>query len=234
MQRRPDSVSPTLQPYHPHQAAYPVPLAPPMSGVARAGRLLQTFISQSVVMLVVVIVSELFAPTVYKPSVLLGTFSGGHEAAEIKAKQEATAAFQHELQTIAAELARTTAAYQTLFERSNDVMRAAYQMEAVVLQYQQTAVAGAQGVQTFGANLADLACMFAPLVEGEGRATFESGCGVGRQIRQGMAAELAATARDHGAIVPRAVFDDLPDPATLRAQADMALQRAASFGAPSN
>lgn len=96
------------------QAGYPVPVAPSMGGVARAGRLLQTLVSQTALMTGIVLAAELLAPEPYRPSVMLGRFSGGHEAAELHAKQEATALFQQQLQNIAADIERTNQAYAAL------------------------------------------------------------------------------------------------------------------------
>lgn len=210
------------------QAGYPVAVAPSMGGVARAGRLLQTLVSQTALMTGIVLAAELLAPEPYRPSVMLGRFSGGHEAAELHAKQEATAVFQEQLQNIAADVERTNQAYTALYQRSTAITQQAYQLEGVVLQFQQQAVADAQGVQGVASQVADAACLASRFFEGENGETLKSACGLGPAMRQGMAAELARTARDNPAIVPREVFKDLPDPAAFRVQSAQALMQAAT------
>lgn len=229
MQRRPGFPSVTYhetqqEQGHP-QGVYPAqmqpyPVMPSMSGVARAARLLSTLVSQTVVLTVLVALAEVNAPEAYRPSTILGRFSGGHEAAELKAKQEATAAFQQQLQLIGAELDRTTRAYDSLFQRANAVTQQAYQMEAMVMQFQEQVASQGMASQTFGANVADLACLAAPFFDAESQDALRQTCGLGKAIRQGQASELAATARDHSAIVPRNVFQNLPDPASMRLEAE--------------
>jgi hypothetical protein len=237
MQRRPGYPSVTVYPPHAgHEQQghhfgtqqpqmQPCPVMPSMGGVARAARLVSTLVSQTVVLTVIVVLAELFVPDAYKPSTMLGKFSGHHEAVELETKQAATVDFQKAIQLVTAELQRTTTAYETLFQRSNAITQQAYQMEAIVLQMQQQIVAQGMGVQTFGSEIADLACLVSPFLQGTEYAELNQACGVGRAIRQGQAEELALTARDNSAIVPRNVFRDLPDPASNYVQAGEALRQ---------
>lgn len=209
----PGTQQPQMQPY---------PVMPSMGGVAKAARLVSTLVSQTVFLTILVAVAEMFAPYDYKPSTLLGRFSGGHEAAELETKQQATVDFQAAIQLVTAELQRSTAAYETLYQRMNAVTQQAYQMETIVLQMQQQVVSQGMGVQTFSSEIADLACLVSPFLQGTEYEDLNQACGVGRAIRQGQADELAHTARDHSAIVPRNVFRDLPDPAANRLEAERA------------
>lgn len=230
MHRRPGYPEVTyLPPQQPHQQQgqgvyppqmQPVPVMPSMGGVAKAARLLSTLVSQTVVFTIIIGVAEVTAPPEYRPSTLLGRFSGGHEAAELKAKQQATAEYQQQLQLIGAELDRTTRAYDALYQRANAITQQAYQMEAMVLQYQEQVVSQGMEMQSTGANLADLACLVSPLFTGTDFEGLNQTCGLGKAIRQGQASELAMTARDHSAVVPRNVFQDLPDPAANRLHAE--------------
>lgn len=237
MQRRPGYPSVTVYPPHVgheqqgHHPGYqqppqmqPYPVMPSMSGVAKAARLVSTLVTQTVFLTILVALAELFVPDAYKPSAMLGKFSGRHEAVELETKQTATVDFQRAIQLVAAELQRTTSAYDTLFQRSNAITQQAYQMETIVLQTQQQMAAQGMDMQTTGANLADLACLASPFFQGTEWAGLKEACGAGASIRQSQASELARIARENSAVVPRNVFDDLPDPAANYVQANAALQ----------
>jgi hypothetical protein len=200
-------------------AGFQYEAVPSGGGVARAARMLQMLVSQTALMTVAVAALELAAPYDYKPSVLLGRFSGSHETAELRAKQDATVAFQKGVQAVQAELTRTNGAYEALYQRTNMLAQQATQMEAIVLQFQQQAVAGGQQTETMGANLADLACMVGAVMQDDG---LKGACGMGQQIRRGMANELAQVGGSASAIVPRDVLHDVflnvPDTATLQLQ----------------
>ena len=131
-------------------------------------------------------------PEGIRPSDLFGGLHGATIAAEYRAKTSAAADY-------ARAQAEATAAPQ-----------ATWQMEQVVSETQQRAVASGLAVKSAAANIADMLCLGGMVMADNSRTTqvsntpnLTAACGYGELLRQGMAQELANTARNNGALVAR-------------------------------
>lgn len=129
-------------------------------------------------------------PEGVRPSDLFGGLYGATIAAEYTAKTHAAANYTR---------AQTEAQMAP---------QATWQMEQVVSQTQQQAVASGLAMQAAAANIADMLCFGGMMLDDHSRPAqvstgMQAACGFGTQIRQGMAQELAITARNNGALVNR-------------------------------
>lgn len=212
--RGPDHSAFTQQPYG---AGQPVPPVPPAGGIAKSLRYLRGLVPGTVFLLLAAAVAEYALPYDHKPSTVLGRFSGAHDTAELRAKQEAQAEYNGAIAEASAAVQRMSEAYNALWQRGQMLAQAATQMETVILQHQQQAVTNGQGAMAFGANIADLACLLGrlPSDDRHTQRTLQSACGAGAEMRRGMANELAAIGRNGSSIIPRDIFRDLPDPMTM-------------------
>lgn len=137
----------------------------------------------SVLLVTVAAVLEIFMPSGIRPSDLYGGLYGAMMAAEYRAKTAAAAAYAYE--QAEAQAAPTSR----------------WQMEQVVSQTQQQAVASGMGAQAAASNIADMLCYTGKLLGPN--SGLDPACDYGKQIRSGMAQELANTARSNGALVNR-------------------------------
>lgn len=223
--------------------AYPPARQPPRRG----GGILKGILGGGFAVMLMMVLAEAAFIQPLKPSTLIGTFQGNTEAVEVTAKKDEVAAaeaqiaearvegeraaearYQRELREIElnyqnqirdkqAELDRTTQAYATLYQRTNAVVEAAMRQEAQLIDAQQRAIASGQGGLAVGAQFADMGCL---LGQALGSYELQEACGVGQQIRQGMAQEQTQAFNDYRSNVFQGVFSGLPDPALERVSAD--------------
>jgi hypothetical protein len=182
----------------------PMPTPVQMNGGGRTLRYLRGAAYSSVVLAAVVFMLDKVLPQGYTPSHLLGSFNGNVERAELNAKVDAVEEFE-----------RRTA-------DARAAPPAAWNMETQVSQNQQQVVRESLEVHTAASKVADFACYASFIIRAfwgrdpaavnvaDGMAT---GCALGPQIRQQMAEELAATARNGSALKTRPAAD--PAPQTL-------------------
>lgn len=150
------------------------PSEPPrQAALARFFGVAKSLAGYGFVLMFFVMVAEREFPTDLKPSILIGTFGGKIETAEIAAKQ-----------TAAVEIARRQAEAQATMQAN-----AAKKAEII---------GGSENVKSFAAQVADLACMFGQFVprnapnpdtKNAGEA-LRSACGVGAKFRNDMAHDL--------------------------------------------
>jgi hypothetical protein len=188
-----------------HQQQRPGPLQPasgldhpgvtkPNGGVARAIAFARGMSGKAVVLAVVVFGLQAVMPPGSKPSDLIGSFHGSTESAEVKAKQEATTEYER-------RMAEAKAAPP-----------ANWQMEAEAFRQQQEAIAKSLETRQTAAQIADAACLGAPLATlfmGNTRDardlqnTLQGACAEAARIRAEMTAIQAKAARDGSAIMQR-------------------------------
>lgn len=200
-------------------------------------RTLATFGMPGLVMLFALGLLQVFAPYDWKPTVMIGKAIAQYEVtviqdtlmdraeaeqriAEARTEGERTAelAFQADLRAIEFDYAQQLAtvqtnlqtsmnAYQSLYERTNQIYQGALQMEGTILAQQQAAIRDTQGGQAFLANGADLLCPLMPEL-----------CQVSDRIRADMAGDLVTAGRTGRGSVMRDMIRGLEDPASLRAR----------------
>lgn len=183
------------QPPHPlgmPPAHFQAPQGP--TGVARAIAFARGLSGKAFVLALVVLGLQALMPDGRRPSDLIGGFHGATESAEIKAKQAATVEYERQLATARA------------------VPPANAQIETVVSQTQQQAVAGSLEMQSTAANLADAACMGSAFITSlfgdtkdmrDLRDGLKGACGAGDAIRSNITGTLARTAREGSGVVDR-------------------------------
>ena len=180
---------------------------------------------------------QLFAPPQWKPAYLLAAAMSQYEVTVIRetlvdraqaermvaearteGEREAELAFQAELRaiefdyaqqlaTVQTNLQAGLAAYQSLFERTNQIYQGALQMENTILAQQQAAIRDTQGGQAWLANGADLLCPLMPDL-----------CEVSDRIREDMARDLVTAGRTGRGSIVRDMLRGIEDPATLRSR----------------
>jgi hypothetical protein len=145
--------------------------------VARAIAFARGLSGKAVVLAVAVFAFQAAMPEGRRPSDLIGSFHGNTESAEIKAKQEASAEFERRMADAKA------------------APPANWQMEAEAFRQQQEVTARSLETMATAAQIADAACLGAPLATlfmGDTRqareiqATMQAGCAEAARIRAEM------------------------------------------------
>jgi hypothetical protein len=166
---------------------------PARPAVARAMTFARVLSAKAGLVALVVIAAELAMPPEFKPSFMLGKFHGSIDAAEILAKQEEQVEFER-------RLAETRA-----------IAAANAQIEQQLAAQQQQAIAESLQAQSAIANLADSGCVMGTVLNGlfgedesirKWGNALQSACGVGDQVRAGIAGSLAGAIRDNSGVVP--------------------------------
>ena len=182
----------TNQPHDAGQQPASANLAGGFAGAMRFASFARSIALSTLILAISAAVLEKTMPAGIRPSDLFGGLHGATIAAEYKAKTQAAADY-------ARAQAEATAAPQ-----------ATWQMEQVVSETQQRAVASGLAVKSAAANIADMLCLGGMVMADNSRTTqvsntpnLTAACGYGELLRQGMAQELANTARNNGALVAR-------------------------------
>lgn len=204
------------------QAYYPAALP-------RGARMLQNiggFFKTSFFLAVGIFGAEMIAPDPYKPSTLMGEFTGKVDVAEMRTKQAQVASMERDVSFARAQAASWQHAYTTLYDRANKVREAAYQIEVLLLQTKAQAVAGAQGGKALIATFSDIACFVGQLDPKTGA---QKACGVGDKMRQDMASEHVTTALNGFGSLGDELLRGLPDPAGEAATLPVLMPPPAAF-----
>jgi hypothetical protein len=168
----------------------------PAGGVARAMTFAKGMSRKAFILMGVVAFFQYVMPDNLKPSNIIGGFHGMTESAELKAKQPAAAEYEG---TLADAKARAATSWQ---------------MEAEAFRQQQEVTARSLETMATAAQIADAACLGAPLATlflGDTREareiqrTMQAGCAEAARIRANMTRIQAETARAGSAIMQRAV-----------------------------
>ena len=166
----------------------------PNGGVARAIAFARGMSGKALLLAGGVFVLQAVMPQGSKPSDLIGSFHGSTETAEIKAKQEAQAEYERKLAD-----ARTAPPVN-------------WQMEAEVARQQQEAIAKSLETQETAAQIADAACLGAPLATlfmgdtAQARdieRTMQAACAEAARIRANITRIQAEAARSGSALMQR-------------------------------
>jgi hypothetical protein len=166
----------------------------PAGGVARAIAFARGMSGKAVLLAGGVFILQAFMPHGSKPSDLIGSFHGATESAEITAKQPATVEYERKLAD-----AKTAPTVN-------------WQMEAEVFRQQQEAIAKSLETRQAAAQIADAACLGAPLVTmfmGDTRqareiqATMQAACAEAARIRAEITQIQAKAAQQGSAIMQR-------------------------------
>lgn len=229
------------------EPALPVPARP--RSIVRAG--LRWAASGTIVMVGAVVVLgsiEYLSPDPrFTPSHLIGTMSGRLAAAEAKAAQDAKASYvegikagelkadlayqkelakvavwqQNAIQTLQADLDRSTAAWQNAYQLTQVATQGAIAMESDLVRMRAATVAQNQGMKGAAANLLDFVGMLGAL--GGDRQFAQVN---GDAMRSEMAAELTRGGmQDAGAMAAR-IMQQFPNPAQFRIEREEALRKA--------
>ncbi|MCB0627558.1 MAG: hypothetical protein KDC43_27455 [Saprospiraceae bacterium] len=134
---------------------YGVP-APRMGG--RFLSVVSELLNQTLVLLLIVIAIQLFAPDEYKPSRLLGKAAGDFDAAATTAQTAERAELERQLAEAQAEADRATKANEALFQVTAKAMETVGQLELALNEAVQKDITNAQQMKAVGANLSDLGC----------------------------------------------------------------------------
>jgi hypothetical protein len=166
----------------------------PNGGVSRAIAFARGMSGKAVVLAGGVFILQAVMPAGSKPSDLIGSFHGGTESAEIKAKQQAQAEYERKLAD------------------AKSAPPANWQMEQALNQAQLQAQLKALEMKEQAAQVADLACMasgFVTPIFGDNRDTrawsglMKQGCHAADDIRAEINGILARMARQGSGLVPR-------------------------------
>lgn len=221
-------------------APVPRPQLQPMQPSVQTSGAFRTLISlgaNSLMLLFIVGLIELAAPSGWKPTDIIATAMVNYETAMIEGtmvprseaeqliaeartsgERAAEIEFQAELRAIEFDYAQQLAnvqtnlqtgmtAYQSLYERTNQIYQGAIQMEQTVLAQQQAAIRDTQSGQSFLANGADLLCPLMPEL-----------CQVSDRIREDMADDLVTAGRSGRGSIMRDMLAGIEDPASLRSR----------------
>lgn len=195
---------PTGQGHSPPPSGLPPAMPQGPTGVARALAFARGLSGKAFILALVVLGLQALMGEGRRPSDLIGGFHGATESAELKAKQAASVEYERQMAT------------------ARSVPPANAQIETVVSQTQQQAIAGSLETQGTVANLADAACLASGLITslfGDTNDTrnvrdgLKSACGASDAIRANMTQTLARTAREGSGVVNRLP----PPPATQNA-----------------
>jgi hypothetical protein len=166
----------------------------PNGGVSRAIAFARGLSGKAVVLAVAVFGFQALMPAGSKPSDLIGSFHGNTESAEIKAKQEATTDFERRMAD------------------AKSAPPANWQMEGEAFRQQQEAIAKSLETQETAAQIADAACLGAPLATllmgdtaqaRDIQRTMQAACAEAARIRANITRIQAEAARTGSAIMQR-------------------------------
>jgi hypothetical protein len=166
----------------------------PAGGMARAIAFVRGLSGKAVVLALGVFILQGVMPAGSKPSDLIGSLHGLTESAELRAKQETAADYERRLAEAKAGGAIN------------------WQMEAELFRQQQEAIAQSLATREAAAQIADAACLGAPLVTlimgdtreaREIKATMQAGCAEAARIRAEMTRIQAEAARTGSALMQR-------------------------------
>jgi hypothetical protein len=166
----------------------------PAGGVARAIAFVRGLSGKAMVLGLVVVGLQAVMPEGHRPSDLIGGFHGATESAELKAKQE------------------TAAEYERKLADAKAAPPANWQMEAEAFRQQQEVMARSLETMATAAQIADAACLGAPLVTmlmgntrdaREIQSAMQAGCAEAARIRAEITRIQAETARAGSALMQR-------------------------------
>jgi hypothetical protein len=173
----------------------------PAGGVARALNFAKGMSRKAFVLVGVVAVAQWGLPENWKPSTIIGSFHGNTESAELKAKQPATTEFERKVADAKAQAATR------------------WQMEAEVFRQQQEATAKSLETLETAAQIADAACLGAPLATlfmgdtpqaRDIQRTMQAACAEAIRIRAQISRIQVESARAGSALVNRSTAGGSP------------------------
>jgi hypothetical protein len=174
----------------------------PAGGVARAMAFVKGMSRKAFILMGVVGFLQFVMPEGWKPSDIIGGFHGNTEKAELLAKQEVAAEYERTLTD-----AKAKAATQ-------------WQMEAEAFRQQQEAMARSLGTLETAVQIADAACLSAPLATlfmgntrdaRELQTMLQGACAEAARIRAKMTSIQAETARLGSALMQRSIPAPMPN-----------------------
>jgi hypothetical protein len=166
----------------------------PAGGVARAIAFVRGLSGKAMVLGIVVVGLQAVMPPGSKPSDLIGGLHGATESAELKAKQE------------------TTTEYERRMADAKAAPPANWQMESEAFRQQQEAIAKSLETQETAAQIADAACLGAPLATlfmgdtaqaRDIQSTMQAACAEAARIRANITRIQAEAARTGSALMQR-------------------------------
>lgn len=195
----PDGNQGPFKPSHPQTSTSPQPFdipgaTNPAGGVARAIAFVRGLSGKALVLGVVVVGFQAVMPAGSKPSDLIGSFHGATESAELKAKQE------------------TATEYERRMADAKAAPPANWQMESEAFRQQQEAIAKSLETQETAAQIADAACLGAPLATlfmgdtaqaRDIQSTMQAACAEAARIRANITRIQAEAARTGSALMQR-------------------------------
>lgn len=168
----------------------------PAGGVARAMAFAKAMSRKAFILMGVIAFFQYVMGDGWKPSDIIGGFHGMTETAELRAKKEMAAEYERKLADAKAAPPAT------------------WQMEAEAFRQQQEVTARSLDTMTAAAQIADAACLGAPLVillmgntrdARELQNTLQGGCAEAARIRAEMTRIQAETARQGSALMQRGI-----------------------------
>jgi hypothetical protein len=183
------------RPAAPFPQAFNIPGATnPAGGLNRFIALAMTLTVSSVGLAVIVLLLQAYMPAGSKPSDLIGSLHGGIENTEMTVKRDTATEYERQM-----TIARTAPTINL-------------QMEAEVSRQQQEAIARSLATREAAAQIADAACLGAPLATmlmgdtreaRELKATMQAGCAEAARIRAEITQIQAEAARNGSALMQR-------------------------------
>jgi hypothetical protein len=183
------------RPAAPFPQAFHIPGATnPAGGLNRFIALAMTLTVSSVGLAVIVLLLQAYMPAGSKPSDLIGSLHGGIENTEMTVKRDTATEYERQM-----TIARTAPTINL-------------QMEAEVSRQQQEAIARSLATREAAAQIADAACLGAPLATmlmgdtreaRELKATMQAGCAEAARIRAEITQIQAEAARNGSALMQR-------------------------------
>ena len=183
----------------------------------------------------------------FKPSYLVGTLTGRMAGAEAKAAQAAKAAYaegvkegelkadlayqkemakvavwqQNAIQTMQADLDRTTAAWQTAYSLTQVATQGAIQMESDMVRMRASTVAQSQGMRGAAANLMDFVGMLGALGGDQNLAQIN-----GEGMRDEISRSITRGGMQDAGAMAHQIMSKFPNPAQWRLEREEVLRQA--------